>query len=66
MTSEGLRHVRMPNNWTPGYFAPLVGLRMPALIERGRVLEGELVSYVESARRIDLYFADVAPEEVEE
>jgi hypothetical protein len=47
--------VTVPLRW-PGYWAPLIGLRMPALVEAGTVMAGVLVAVDEGAEVVRLTF----------
>jgi hypothetical protein len=47
----------------PGYFQPLIGLRMPALVEAGKVMAGVLVAVEESSEIVRLTFEGLAPED---
>lgn len=56
---------RADHNWPRGYFDALIGLsiRMPAVIDNGRVLTGVLLDSDESDDEvIRLKFADFQPE----
>ena len=57
--------VRAEHAYAPGYFDALVGLavRMPALVEHGRVLAGFLVAARETADTIELTFGELGPED---
>lgn len=60
---------RAGRGWQDGYWHQLVGVRvkMPAVIERGRVLVGYLVAVrEESPARFVLEFSDLEPEPTEE
>lgn len=56
---------RAEHNWPDGYFGALLGLdvRMPAVVERGRVLAGFLVAVEESATEFVLTFEGLQPED---
>jgi hypothetical protein len=56
------RAVTVPLRW-PGYWPPLVGLSMPALLEAGKVMAGVLVAVEEGAESVRLTFSDLAPED---
>ena len=47
------------SGYPAGYFGPLVGMRMPAGVEGGRVVEGLLVAAVEGEGDVTLNFEDV-------
>ena len=51
--------------WPPGYLDALTGtrVRMPALVERGRVLAGYLVAVRETEDVVELTFSGLAPED---
>lgn len=55
---------RLERPWPDGYFHKLLGLevKMPALVENGRVLVGFLVGVEESAEAFTLEFSDLEPE----
>jgi hypothetical protein len=55
------RVVTVPLRW-PGYWAPLIGLRMPALVEAGKVMAGVLVAVEEGAESVRLTFEGLALE----
>lgn len=50
--------------WSDGYFTALLGLRvkMPAVVERGRVLVGYLVGVEETPEAFTLEFSELEPE----
>ena len=54
-----------PGWWPPGYWDGLVGLdlRIPALIEHGRVLAGYLRAVRETEDTIELTFGGLEPED---
>lgn len=54
--------VTVPLRWL-GYWAPLIGLRMPALVEAGKVMAGVLLAVEEDAESVRLTFSDFAPED---
>ena len=59
------RTVRVPRNGrAAGYFDALLGLdiRMPAVVESGRVLAGYLIGVVEDEDGFTLEFSGLAPE----
>jgi hypothetical protein len=56
------RVVTVPLRWPGGYFQPLIGLRIPALLEAGKVMAGVLVAVEEGAESVRLTFSDLAPE----
>ena len=67
MTAQPLttRTVRIPRNGRcAGYFDALLGvdIRMPAVIDSGRVLAGYLVGVVEDEDGFDLEFSGMVPE----
>lgn len=51
--------------WPAGYWIALMGcdVRMPAVVESGRVLAGFLVAAEETSEEIVLTFEELAPEE---
>lgn len=51
--------------WPEGYWGALVGydVRMPAVVEQGRVLAGFLVDAEEEGEEIVLTFEKLAPED---
>ena len=53
-----------PGWWPDGYWPALVGIevRMPAVVERGRVLVGYLAAAEETRDTIRLTFSDLEPE----
>ena len=56
--------VRADHHFPPNYFDALVGLKvkMPAILERGRVLVGFLIAADETKETIRLTFSDLEPE----
>jgi hypothetical protein len=56
------RVVTVPLRW-PGYWPPLIGLRMPALVQAGKVMAGVLVAVEEGAETVRLTFEGLEHEE---
>jgi hypothetical protein len=56
------RVVTVPLRW-PGYWEPLIGVRMPAFVEAGKVMAGVLVAVDEGAETVRLTFSDLAIED---
>lgn len=60
-----VRFVRAEHpHWPDGYWDALVGVkvRMPAVLEAGRMLAGYLVDARETSDTIELTFSDLVPE----
>lgn len=45
------------------YWAPLIGMRMPAVLEAGRVMVGVLVAVEETSETVRLEFSDLQAED---